>query len=303
VAPRPGTTPTTGIFGLVNAYRSHGHLIADLDPLGRGEPSHPLLDPREFGLEGETMDNPGSCGGYLGLREATPRELIASLRQTLIASLRQTYCGTFGVEFMEMRDKERRDWLIERMEPIHNQPPLSKEEHRAILRQVIAAERFEMFLHKRFLGQKRFSLEGGESLIPLLDAIVLGAAELGAHNLVVAMAHRGRLNVMTHTQGMPYRALFSEFQPSLMPLDAQGSGDVKYHPRCGPTRATWSGSTRWSRAWCAANRTIAAIGSAARSSPSRSTVMPHSPARASCPRRSRSRSSRTTGRGARSTSS
>ena len=232
-APVPGTAPTTGIFGLVNAYRTHGHLIANLDPLREAEPSHPLLDPLEFGLEGAQLDTPGSSGHYLGLHECTPRELIASLQET--------YCGTFAVEFMEMRDKERRDWLIERMEPTHNRPQLSKAERRHILEQVTAAERFEMFLHKRFVGQKRFSLEGAEAMVSLLDAIVEDAAELGALELVVSMAHRGRLNVMTHTQSMPYRAIFTEFQPSLAPMDAQGSGDVKYHRGYSSDRQTRSG--------------------------------------------------------------
>ena len=222
-APRsgPGVAPVVGIFGLVNAYRTHGHLIADLDPLSRGDSAHPLLDPLEFGLEERHLDIRGSCGNFLGLPEGTPRELISSLRET--------YCGTFAVEFMEMRDKERRDWLIERMEPIHNHPPLTPAERQRTLGQVLAAERLEQFLHKRFVGQKRFSLEGGEALIPLIDTITEQAAETGAKELVLAMAHRGRLNVLCHTLGMPYRALFTGFQPSLLPPNAQGAGDVKYH--------------------------------------------------------------------------
>jgi len=232
--PERRTTPSTGIFGLVNAYRTHGHLIAELDPLSPGERSHPLLDPQEFGLQEEQMDRLGGSGHYLGLDQCTPRELIASLRQT--------YCGTFAVEFMEMRDKDRRDWLIGQMEPIHNQPALSTEERRAILEKVTAAERFEMFLHKRFVGQKRFSLEGSEALIPLLDTTIEGVAALGGLELVLAMAHRGRLNVMTHTQGMPYRAIFAGFQPSLVPMNAQGSGDVKYHAGFSSDRDTRAGT-------------------------------------------------------------
>ncbi|TDJ00984.1 MAG: hypothetical protein E2O73_05095, partial [Deltaproteobacteria bacterium] len=161
---RRATHHSTGIFGLVNAYRTHGHLIADLDPLREPQASHPFLEPAEFGLQEPQLDRVGSSGHYLGMDDCTPRELIASLRQT--------YCGTFAVEFMEIRDKERRDWLIQQMEPIHNQPVLTREQQREILEQVTAAERFEMFLHKRFIGQKRFSIEGGEALIPLLDAIL-----------------------------------------------------------------------------------------------------------------------------------
>jgi 2-oxoglutarate dehydrogenase E1 component len=222
-----------GIFALVDAYRTYGHLIADLDPLSRGATEHALLDPAEFGLDEQRLDVPGPCGNFLGLREATPRELIQSLRAT--------YCGTFSVEFMEMHDKERHDWLLERMEPIHNSRELPVDDRRRILTQVLASERFEQFLHKRFIGQKRFSIEGAESLIPLMDTLIDDAAELGAQEMVVAMAHRGRLNVMTHVMGMPYRDLMAGFQSTLMPLDAQGSGDVKYHRGYSSDRRTRSG--------------------------------------------------------------
>ncbi|MFQ5513994.1 MAG: 2-oxoglutarate dehydrogenase E1 component [Myxococcota bacterium] len=222
----------TGVFGLVNAFRSHGHLIARLDPLGRGDTTHSLLDPAEFGLD-RRLDERLGVGNFLGLGDVTTRELLQSLHET--------YCDTFAAEFMEIADKERRDWLVERMEPCRNHPRLSPEEQRAIYTKLCAAERFEQFLHKRFLGQKRFSLEGGEALIPMLNAIVDDAAELGAEEIVVAMAHRGRLNVLAHTLGMPYRAIFADFQPSLIPLDAQGSGDVKYHRGYSADRKTRTG--------------------------------------------------------------
>ncbi|MEE9278720.1 MAG: 2-oxoglutarate dehydrogenase E1 component [Myxococcota bacterium] len=227
--------PGLGTFALVDAYRSHGHLIARLDPLGRGATEHALLDPGGFGLEDRHMDVIGPCGNYLGLREATPRALISHLRAT--------YCGTFAAEFMEIRDKQRRDWLLERMEPFQNAPELSGEARQRILSQVIAVERLEQFLHKRFIGQKRFSIEGAETLIPLMDTIVEDAAELGALELVIAMAHRGRLNVMTHVIGMPYRALMAGFQSGLVPLSVQGSGDVKYHRGYSADRKTRSGRT------------------------------------------------------------
>ncbi len=230
-----GSLSGLGIFALVNAYRTHGHLIAELDPLRGGASEHALLDPREFGLEEEHLDVKGSCGNFLGLREATPRELIESLRAT--------YCRSFAVEFMEMRDKERRDWLLERMEPVQNQPELPAEDRRRVLTQVIAAERFEQFLHKRFIGQKRFSIEGAESLLPLMDSLVEDASQLGAHEVVIAMAHRGRLNVMAHTMGMPYVAVMAGFQTALVPLDAQGSGDVKYHRGYSSDRKTRAGRT------------------------------------------------------------
>ena len=224
-----------GIFALVNAYRTHGHLIGQLDPLSAGATEHALLDPGEFGLEERHLDVSGSCGNFLGLREATPRELIESLRAT--------YCGSFAVEFMEMRDKERRDWLLERMEPFQNHPDLPAEDRRRVLTQVIAAERLEQFLHKRFIGQKRFSIEGAESLLPLMDTLVEDASLLGAHEVVIAMAHRGRLNVMTHTMGMPYLAVMAGFQTGLAPRDAEGSGDVKYHRGYSSDRKTRAGRT------------------------------------------------------------
>ena len=221
--PGPGTEPILerGISGVVNAYRSYGHLVAKLDPLSEPVPSHPFLEPLEYGLGQEDLDAPLQGVTHAGDPVESPAALIEILRDT--------YCRSFTAEFMDLIDKERRDWLIERMEPVRNRPEQSPARCRQILEQVIAAERFEQFLQKRFLGQKRFSLEGSESLIPMLDVLVEGAAEEGAAEIVIAMAHRGRLNVMAHTMGMPYGALMAEFQVLLAPRDAQGSGDVKYH--------------------------------------------------------------------------
>jgi 2-oxoglutarate dehydrogenase E1 component len=229
--PAPGV-PIVGVLGFIDAYRSHGHLIARLDPLSEPAAEHPLLDPAEFGIV-PYLDTRAQFRSYLGLREGTLRELIASLRRT--------YCGTFAVEFMDLRDKERRDWLIGRMEPIANQPQLSAEEKRRVLTQTLAAESFEMFLHRRFLGQKRFSLEGADALIAMADAIVEGAADLGAEDIVMAMAHRGRLNVLAHTLGMPYAAIMAAFQKALIPANVQGAGDVKYHLGFSSDRRTRSG--------------------------------------------------------------
>jgi len=230
-----GREPVFGIAGLVDAYRSHGHLIARLDPLGTHRDEHPLLDPAVFDLASWDPQRRFSFGNYLAKGEGTLPELVASLRQT--------YSGTFGAEFMEIRDKERRDWLIQRMEPRENQPALSTEERLRILTQIIAAERFEEFLHKRFLGVYRFSLEGGETLIPIMDTLIEGASELGAEEVVIAMAHRGRLNLMAHAMEMPYRAIMAEFQTSLMPANAQGAGDVKYHRGYSADRRTRAGKS------------------------------------------------------------
>ena len=230
-----GREPVVGIAGLVDAYRSHGHLIARLDPLGTHRDEHPLLDPAVFDLASWDPQRRFSFGNYLAKGEGTLPELVASLRHT--------YSGTFGAEFMEIRDKERRDWLIQRMEPRENQPALSTEERLRILTQIIAAERFEEFLHKRFLGVYRFSLEGGETLIPIMDTLIEGASELGAEEVVIAMAHRGRLNLMAHAMEMPYRAIMAEFQTSLMPANAQGAGDVKYHRGYSADRRTRAGKS------------------------------------------------------------
>ena len=230
-----GREPVVGIAGLVDAYRSHGHLIARLDPLGTHRDEHPLLDPAVFDLASWDPQRRFSFGNYLAKGEGTLPELVASLRQT--------YSGTFGAEFMEIRDKERRDWLIQRMEPRENQPALSTEERLRILTQIIAAERFEEFLHKRFLGVYRFSLEGGETLVPIMDTLIEGASELGAEEVVIAMAHRGRLNLMAHAMEMPYRAIMAEFQTSLMPANAQGAGDVKYHRGYSADRRTRAGKS------------------------------------------------------------
>jgi 2-oxoglutarate dehydrogenase E1 component len=229
----PQERPLAGVFGLVDAYRTHGHLIANIDPLRKPPESHPLLNAEQFGFRGSLLEQRIRCGHYRGLDGGTPLELIESLRRT--------YCRTFAVEFMEMRNKDQHDWLTERMEPVHNRPALYPAYRRRILRELLAAERFEQFLHRRFLGQKRFSIEGGEAMIPMMEEIVEQAAEVGVAELVIAMAHRGRLNVLTHIMTMPYEAIFMEFQRGLVPSGAQGSGDVKYHRGYSSDRVTASG--------------------------------------------------------------
>ena len=231
--------PADDIVGLVDAYRSHGHLVAKLDPLGNNRNEHPLLDPAQYGLAGISETQRVRFGNYLGQSEGTLADLIASLRRT--------YGGTFGAEFMEIRDKPRRDWLLERMEPRENQPALTTEERLRILTQLIAAERFEQFLHKRFLGVYRFSLEGGESLVPIMDTLLESGSELGAEEVVIAMAHRGRLNLMAHVMDMPYRAIMADFQTALMPANAQGAGDVKYHRGYSADRRTRAGERQLRR--------------------------------------------------------
>jgi 2-oxoglutarate dehydrogenase E1 component len=207
--------------GLVHAYRELGHLVADLDPLGGSPRAHPLLRLEELGIPESDLDRvvdwaPLHGGGRGPLRE-------------LIHALAQAYAGTLGVEYLGIADKGRRTWLQERMEPRRNLPQLSEADRRALLERLLDAEMFEQFLHVRHAGQKRFSLEGGEALVPLLDAVVDEAAGLGVEEMVLGMAHRGRLNVLAHVLGKPYEMILAEFEGALLPEDVQGDGDVKYH--------------------------------------------------------------------------
>ncbi|HVN83520.1 MAG TPA: 2-oxoglutarate dehydrogenase E1 component [Candidatus Binatia bacterium] len=209
------------VFNLIHSFRELGHLIADLDPLGHSPRQHPLLEPAELGLSEADLDRVVECSRFRGLQTATVRDLIAALRAT--------YCESLGVEYMEIADKEQRDWLKERMEPCRNRPPLSADQRKRIMSKLIEAEDFERFLQTKYPTVKRFSLEGGEALIPLLDVMVEDAADLGAEELVLGMAHRGRLNVLANILRKPYEMIFSEFEGTFLPKDVQGDGDVKYH--------------------------------------------------------------------------
>jgi 2-oxoglutarate dehydrogenase E1 component len=210
-----------GVFDLIHSYRELGHLIADLDPLGHNQETHPLLDPAEFGFEDADLERVVECPSFKGCTSAPVRELIARLRAT--------YSGTLAVEYMDISDKEQRTWLQERMEPTLNKPQLSAEDRKHIFSRLAAAEGFEQFLQTKFVGQKRFSLEGGEALIPLLATLVEDAGDNGVQEIVMGMAHRGRLNVLAHILRKPYEMILSEFEGTLLPTWIQGDGDVKYH--------------------------------------------------------------------------
>ncbi len=213
--------PTIGVFDLIHSYRELGHLVADLDPLGHIQQSHPLLELKEFGFRDDDLERVIECAAFRSLTRSTLRELLEALQQT--------YCRTIGVEFMFISDKTQRDWLKERMEPTRNRPRLAVEDRRLILDQLIRSEGFEQFLHTKFVGQKRFSLEGGESLIPMLSSLIDASAHLGVAEIVMGMAHRGRLNVLANILDKPYELIFSEFQGAFLPKNIQGDGDVKYH--------------------------------------------------------------------------
>ena len=216
-----GAARGRAIADLVHAYRGLGHLVADVDPLDRARRSHPLLRLEEFGLS----------DADLGTRVDAPpvRGLDGGTLADLVSALSDTYSGTLGVEFLGIPDKAQREWLLERMEPSRNRPVLGPEDRRRLLERLVAAEVFEQFLHTKFVGQKRFSLEGAEAVIPLLDTIVEEAATHGMRELVMGMPHRGRLNVLAHVLRKPYELVVAEFEGTLLPWDVHGDGDVKYH--------------------------------------------------------------------------
>lgn len=206
---------------MIRAYRMIGHLEADLDPLGI-TPKTPqaTLDPAHYQFDGAAMDTPVYVDGILGLQTTTPRQLITILRGI--------YCGRIGYEFMHINDAEQKIWLQRRIEgdPISFTP----EGKKAILNKLIEAEGFEKFASNRFVGTKRFGLDGAESTIPALEQIIKRGGQLGISEIVMGMAHRGRLNVLVNVMGKPYRQLFHEFQGGAAnPSDVEGSGDVKYH--------------------------------------------------------------------------
>ncbi len=213
--------PASTVADLVHSYRELGHLIATIDPLDPSPRRHPLLELGEFGFGEADLDRTVDCAPFRGLDRAPLRDLVAALRGT--------YAGTLGVQYLGISEKAQREWLQERMEPSRNRPALAPEDRVRLLDQLIAAETFEQFLHTSFVGQKRFSLEGGEALIPLLDTIVEEAAAQDADELVLGMPHRGRLNALAHILRKPYELILAEFEGSYLPWDTHGDGDVKYH--------------------------------------------------------------------------
>ena len=213
--------PANAVAKLAHSYRELGHIVADVDPLDRAPRSHPLLELSELGFGKSDLQTPVAAGGAGGLGRAPLRDLLDALRET--------YCGPIGVEYLAIADKAQREWLQEHMEPSRNRPSLTDEDRRRILERLISAEVFEQFLAAKFVGQKRFSLEGGEALIPLLDELVETAAADGAGEMVMGMPHRGRLNVLAHILGKPHELVLAEFEGSSLPWDGHGDGDVKYH--------------------------------------------------------------------------
>ncbi|MEN3026539.1 MAG: 2-oxo acid dehydrogenase subunit E2, partial [Chlorobiota bacterium] len=206
---------------LIRSYRVRGHLIAQTNPLRDTWDYHPDLDPAHYGFTIWDLDRRFHTGGVGEYEKATLRQVLELLWDS--------YCGPIAVEFMHIQDPERRRWIQERMERLRHSIHLSDQQRRRIYQRLLEAEIFEQFLHRKFVGHKRFSLEGGESLIPLLDTILQRATELGVEYAVIGMAHRGRLNVLANIVGKSFRRIFDEFEGEADPLSFHGSGDVKYH--------------------------------------------------------------------------
>ena len=218
----PSAGPYAGVRSLVHAFREFGHLAARLDPLGlANEARHPYLEPSAYGLGEADLERVVDASPFRGATGGTLRELVEALGET--------YCGTFAVEYMDIADPEVREWLAERLEVGRNRPRFAPEKRLAILRALLASDGFEAFLNARYTGQKRFSLEGAASLVPMLEGLVSDAAELGVEGLQIGMPHRGRLNVLANIMKKPLEQIFSEFESSFAPEDDQGQGDVKYH--------------------------------------------------------------------------
>ncbi len=208
---------------IIRAYRIRGHLAADLDPLGMREiNNHPELDAKSYGFADADLDRPIFIDNVLGLQIATMRQITDILKAT--------YCGTFALQYMHISNQEEAAWLKERIEGYGKEIQFTKQGRKAILNKLVEAEGFEKFLHVKYMGTKRFGLDGGESLIPAMEQIIKRGGNLGVRDIVIGMPHRGRLSVLANVMQKPYRAIFNEFQGgSSKPEDVDGSGDVKYH--------------------------------------------------------------------------
>jgi multifunctional 2-oxoglutarate metabolism enzyme len=217
--PEGAVDKTARVMELIDAYRTRGHLMADTDPLNYRQRRHPDLDVLSHGLTLWDLDRSFATGGFGGRQHMKLRDVLGLLRDS--------YVRTIGTEYMHIADPEQRAWLQERIEVPHQKPSVVEQKY--VLSKLNAAEAFETFLQTKYVGQKRFSLEGGETVIPLLDAVLDKAAEHELDEVVIGMPHRGRLNVLANIVGKPISQIFREFEGNLDPGQAHGSGDVKYH--------------------------------------------------------------------------
>ena len=223
------------VWRMISAYRSRGHQIADLDPLGYHPDYYESLDPASYGLTIWDLDRTFHSGGIGDKPRATLREILFALRRA--------YCRRWTVEYMHITDRDRKMWMRSRVEETEHQFEFGREDRKHILTLLSRAENFERFLHTRYVGNKRFSLEGGDTMIAALAEILEGAAGHGVQKVVIGMAHRGRLNVLVNIMGKSYQDVFREFEAVLLPLSEEGSGDVKYHLGQSGTFLARSGQT------------------------------------------------------------
>ena len=220
---RAATIDSIRALMMVRTYRVRGHLMANLDPLGlEDRPRHPELEPETYGFGPDDLDRPIFLDGVLGLDTATIKEMLIILKRT--------YCANLGVEFMHINDPEEKSWIQRKIEGRDKEIHFTDKGKAAILNKLIEAEQFEKFLGRKYTGTKRFGLDGGESMVPALEAVMKTGGHSGLEEIVLGMPHRGRLNVLANVMQKPYRAIFHEFHGgSFKPDDVQGSGDVKYH--------------------------------------------------------------------------
>src|ERR1700722_15891924 len=220
---RRATRDSVRALMMIRAYRMRGHLYANLDPLGlEPQRDHEELHPSTYGFQESDYDRQIFIDHVLGLEYATVREMLAILRRT--------YCGTIGFEFVHISDPAEKAWIQERVEGPDKEIQFTREGKRAILGKLIEAEGFENFFDVKYVGAKRFGLDGAEAMIPALEQIIKRGGQLGLKEIALGMAHRGRLNVLSQVMGKPHRVIFHEFKGgSASPEEIDGSGDVKYH--------------------------------------------------------------------------
>ncbi|MBP5858792.1 2-oxoglutarate dehydrogenase E1 component [Marivibrio halodurans] len=220
---RKATLDSIRALMMIRAYRMRGHMAANLDPLGLdGREATEELDPAEYGFTEDDWDHPIFINYYLGLESATLREIVKICRDT--------YCGSIGVEFLHIQDAEEKSWIQERVESSRNRKDFTNLGRRTILQRLTQADIFETYLDKKYRGTKRFGLDGGESLVPMVEQIFKRGAQLNLEEVVLGMAHRGRLNILANVMQKPYQQIFAEFEGlPASPDSVQGSGDVKYH--------------------------------------------------------------------------
>ncbi len=216
------------VYELIRAYRVRGHLLADTNPLGYEPRNHTELDPSNYGLTVWDLDRAFFTGGMAGVGGGLAGKGKMPLRD-ILDILWDTYTGHVGSEFMHLSSPQEKRWLIERIEPQNFREPIDTARKKRIFEKLNEAEALEQFIHTKYIGHKRFSLEGAETMIPLLDAVLSDAADQETEEVVIGMAHRGRLNVLTNILGKPYDRVFGEFEGTADPDAVHGSGDVKYH--------------------------------------------------------------------------